>query len=60
MLFQVWVMNKLVQTLHASRLMQKDDRLVEGESCGAEQQHQISPGDVEYELNVQNKRYLGL
>lgn len=45
MLFQVWVMNKLVQTLHVSALMQKDDRLVVGGCCrslGEKEQHQVS------------------
>ncbi len=45
MLFQVWVMNKLVQTLHVSVLMQKDHRLRVGGCCrslGEKDQHQVS------------------
>lgn len=38
-------MNKLVQTLHVSELMQKDDKLVMGGFCqglGGKEQHQVN------------------
>lgn len=42
MLFQVRVMNKLVQTLHMSKLMQERGGLMSCQGLRGEEQHQVS------------------